>query len=186
MTPRSFVQFSLLIVAIVSSIAAQNVPSETRSLSTFTFADGKRVSVDYGRLSGSPQSDLGTPMPPGTVWSPGAEMAASLKTEVPIQIDNVIVPPGTYSVYTTASGAEWVLILNQRAGQLANTYSPEYDFARLKMKRRTLAEPVHEFTILFAEHGPGAGAMKMRWGRTEIWINFLEQLNPSQNEDDAS
>lgn len=177
-------QLMLSLLLVSSIIAAQQTPSQ-RNNAEFRFADGKTVRIEYGQLAcPSPQS--GDALPYGKVWATGAGRATSLTTDVAIQIDEVVLPPGTYSIYTVPSAGEWTLILNQKSGQPASLYPEGWDFAHVKMRRRSLTKPVEQFTILFSSHGADGGAMKLRWGLTEVWVNFQEQLNPDQGEGDAS
>ncbi|HEX6502545.1 MAG TPA: DUF2911 domain-containing protein [Terriglobales bacterium] len=178
-TPVVFIPFLLLTVMAVG----QESPSN-RNQAEFRFADGKRVKVDYGKPSTAPA--FGGAVPYGKIWGPGFGRATSLTTDVPIQIDEVVVPPGVYSIYMLPSEGDWTLILSQKAGQSAASYPQGWDFARIKMKKRSLSEPVGQLTILFSSHGPGGGAMKIRLGGTELWVNFEEQLNANQGEGDAS
>jgi hypothetical protein len=169
-----------------SFLCGQTPAHLPRQRASFGFADGKGVSVEYGPLSAPRQKIFGAVVPYGKIWGAGGGQATSLATNVFLQIDNVVVPPGTYSIYLLPSAGDWLLILNQKIGQSADTYPAGYDFARIKTKKRLLGQPVDPFTILFKTHGPGAGAIKFRWGDTEVWVNFQEQLGPSEAGNDAS
>lgn len=157
-----------------------------RAEASFSFADGKRVRVLYGRPAAGGQQIFGGLVPFDKIWAPGAGQATRLTTDVPIQIDEVTVPPGSYSLYILPSQRDWILILSQKTGQAANAYPKGYDFAHLRLRKRNLAESVDPFTIVFDSHGPGAAAMKFRWGNTEVWVNFQETQSPANAEGDAS
>jgi hypothetical protein len=175
-----------LVITCGPFLSGQNPAHLPRQRVSFGFADGKRVSVEYGSLGAPQRKIFGTLVPYGRIWGTGGGQATSLTTNVFLQIDNVVVPPGTYSIYLLPSAREWLFILNQKIGQSADTYPAGYDFARIKAKKRSLSEPVDPFTILFNTHGPGGGAIKFRWGDTEVWVNFQEQLGPSEDANDAS
>jgi len=184
-TKRLLLQ-TALVITCGPFLFGQNPAHPPRQRVSFGFADGKRVSVEYGPLSASQRKIFGAVVPYGKIWGSGAGQATSLTTNVFLQIDNVVVPPGTYSIYLLPSAGDWLLILNQKIGQSADTYPAGYDFARIKAKKRSLGEPVDPFTIGFKSHGPGGGAIKFRWGDTEVWVNFQEQPGPSEDEGDAS
>jgi hypothetical protein len=167
-------------------LAARNFISLPRQKVSFSFADSKRISVDYGPVSAPGQKVFGTIVPYGKIWATGTGQATSLSTNVSLQIENIVVHPGRYSMYLLPSGDDWILILNQKIGQPADRYSVGYDYARIRLKKRLLAQPVDPFSIVFTTHGPGAGAMKFRWADTEVWVNFQEQLVSGEQEDDAS
>lgn len=112
--------------------------------------------------------------------------ATSFSTDTPLQIDEVTIPPGHYSLYVLPSQKAWILIISQKSGQPGLPYPKGYDFARLKMKKQELSAPVEQLTFSFDYHGPTGGAMKLTWGRTEAWIDFKEKENLQPDEGDAS
>jgi|GEM_PF-1133913 hypothetical protein len=176
---------SLFLIAWFPLLWAQG-SSLAREQAEFRFADGKRVWVEYGRPLAPTSQIFGNIVPYGKVWGAGSGRATLLVTEVALQMDDAILPPGRYSIYVLPSTRDWILIVSQKFGQAAGAYPAGFDFARVKMKRRSLAQPVNTFSIVFASHGPGAGAMKLRWGSDEAWVNFEENLSQPQADGDAS
>jgi len=184
--PKRLLLQTAFVITCGPFLFGQNPAHLRRQRVSFGFADGKRVSVEYGPLRAPQRKIFGAVVPYGKIWATGSGQATSLTTNVFLQIDNIVVPPGTYSIYLLPAAGDWLLILNQKIGQSADTYPAGYDFARIKAKKRSLGEPVDPFTVLFTTHGPGAGAVKFRWGDTEVWINFQEQVGPSEDASDAS
>src|SRR5215469_418371 len=183
---KGFLLQTVLVITCGPSLFGQNPAHPPRQRVSFGFADGKRVSVEYGPLRARERKIFGAVVPYGKIWGSGGGQATSLTTNVCLQIDNVVVTAGTYSVYLLPSAEDWLLILNQKIGQSADNYPAGYDFARIKAKKRSLGETVDPFTIVFNSHGPGGGAIKFRWGDTEVWVNFQEQLGSSEDANDAS
>jgi len=165
---------------------SQQQPPAPRSQAELNFSDNKRIVVNYGRPFRHGRSIFGGLVPYGKVWGAGAGPATSLTTEVFLQIDEVTVPPGKYSLYALPSREDWILILSQKTGQPSTAYPEGYDFARFKMKKRELSETADQLTITLEPHGSKRGAMRLKWEKTEVWIDFAEKEPYEVKEDDAS
>jgi len=64
-----------------------------------TFADGKKVTIDYSRPSAKGRKIYGGLVPYGEVWRTGANEATSLKTDTDLVIGGTTVPAGLHAIY---------------------------------------------------------------------------------------
>jgi hypothetical protein len=99
-------------------------------------------------------------------WRTGANDPTTLTTGVDLVLGGATLPAGKYVLYTIPSRGDWKLIIQKPAGQTAD-YKPEYDVARVDLKRRTLAEPVESLTMwLIPSPAPGKaqGELRLAWG----------------------
>jgi hypothetical protein len=154
-------------------------PHETISL----VVDGDRVTITYGRpyttKPGTTEARKiwGGLVPYGQVWRTGADEATLLITEKPIEIGDLTLAPGAYTLFTypTSDGAA-KLVVNKKIGQWGIPYDEKKEAAnelgRVEMKKETLDEPVNQFTMAL-ERGPSSGgAISMMWETTKYSVPF--------------
>jgi len=79
--------------------------------------DGANISIEYGRpkLKGRAEKEL---MPPGQEWRTGADEATTLKTDKALKFGTLMVPAGTYTLYTVPGATEWHLVVSKKTGQV--------------------------------------------------------------------
>ena len=74
---------SVMVLILAGGLIAQQQPKQPLSppgTATFTFADGKTVTIDYSRPSMRGRKIFGGLVPYDQVWRTGANSATSLKT----------------------------------------------------------------------------------------------------------
>ncbi|HEX2093797.1 MAG TPA: DUF2911 domain-containing protein [Longimicrobiaceae bacterium] len=125
--------------------------------------------VDYGRPSRRGRRIFGNVVPWGKVWRAGANAATHLRTDRALVIGGVVVPAGTYTLWTLPSLAGWKLILNRQTGQWGIEYDPERDLVRVEMRVERLPEAVDQFTIAVEPEGDG-GRLVLLWDDTRAWV----------------
>lgn len=153
---------------------AAKQPASPRGQATFSFEDGKKVTVDYGRPYMRNRKIMGGLVPYGKVWRTGANAATGFVTEAPLTIGNTAVPAGSYTLYTLPSENGWKLIVNKQTGQWGTEYNEGQDLARIDMKTSQLPSPVDQFTISFDKQGPNTGIMKLEWENTSATVDVTE------------
>lgn len=153
---------------------APRQPLSPRGQAEFTFADGKKITVDYGRPYIRGRKIMGGLVPYGQVWRTGANAATSFVTDTTLNIGGTTVPAGSYTLYTLPNENDWKLIINKQTKQWGTEYHQEQDLARIDMKTERLQSPVDQFTISFDKQGPSAGVMNLEWENTKASANFSE------------
>lgn len=149
---------------------------------TFTFADGKKITIDYSRpkmrdpKSGEPRKIFGEVVPFGEPWRTGANEATTFVTNADLTVGGTNVPAGSYTLYTLPQeNGDWKLIISKKTGQWGIPYPGESeDFARIGMKSEQLSHVVDPFTISFEKQGPNAGILKIAWEKTQASVEFSE------------
>jgi hypothetical protein len=121
-------------------------------------------SVDYGRPLARGRVLLGDVIPYDRVWRTGANAATQFTTSAPIALAGMVVPAGSYTLWTLPhrNGAE--LIVNRQTGQWGTGYGPAYDLGRAPMTIDSLATPVEQFTISIEAGDARHGTLAMAWG----------------------
>jgi hypothetical protein len=133
---------------------------------------GKQISVDYYAPSMHGRKVMGELVPFGQVWCPGANVATGLTTQADLQIGNLKLPKGTWSIWAIPGEKEWTLVINKQSGQHHLDYNPAEDFGRTKMIVKALAMPVETFRIELSSSGGNKGALALIWETTEASIPF--------------
>lgn len=132
---------------------------------------GATIEVDYGRPLRRGREIFGALVPWGEVWRTGANMATHLTTSHDLQVGEVTIPAGSYTLFSIPQPERWTLIVNKRTGINGQAYDAAHDLVRLEIETRTLDEIVEPFTILVEETAEG-GELRIRWDRTEAYMPF--------------
>jgi hypothetical protein len=97
------------------------------------------------------------------VWRAGANAATSLETEGDLQIGNLAVPKGNYTLFVDISNPDqWVLIVNKKTGESGLAYDARADLGKVKMQ---MANPgmVEQLKYTIADLGGGKGMITLAW-----------------------
>jgi Protein of unknown function (DUF2911) len=158
---------ALLLVIARPSPAYTSPPERT----TVTIA-GKKIGIDYYAPSRHERKIMGGLVPFGDVWCTGANLATQINTEADLEIGDLKLPKGSYSIWTIPNEKEWTLILNKETGQSHLDYNPSLDLGRTKMTVKTLTMPVETFKIELRAAQANKGTLALVWENTEAAIPF--------------
>jgi len=176
----------VVLVAAIALIAQAHQDQQTkkplspRGQASFSFQDGKKIVVDYGRPSMRGRKIMGQLVPYNQVWRTGANEATTFTTDVPLVIGGKQIPAGKYAIFTIPGENEWTVIFNKQTGQWGTKYDQAQDLARITVTPTKLQQPVEQFTISFDQRGPNAGVMKLEWENTSVSVDFT-QSNTAQS-----
>ena len=129
---------------------------------------GQTVTINYntpslrGRHLGGPEI-----VPWNQVWRTGANPATTLITPVPLHIGLLLVPAGTYTIYTLPTAGKWMLIINKQTGQWGTEYHQEQDLGRVEMKDHKLPSSQEVMSISFDDIKKFSAELHIRWGNTD-------------------
>ena len=165
-----------LVIMFAAVACAQNKqPLSPPGQATFTFVDGKTVTIDYSRPSMRNRKIFGGLVPYDQVWRTGANAATSLKTDVNLNIAGTTVPAGSYTLYTIPGENHWTLIINKQTGQWGTKYNQGQDLARIPMTVTQRPSGLEIFTISFDKMGDDSAVLKLEWENTIASVNIKEQ-----------
>src|SRR5581483_3897756 len=74
--------------------------------------DGADVEIVYGRPSMRGRRIMGSLVPYGRVWTPGADEVTHLKTSKKIRVGDLELPAESYAIWMLPTANMWTLILN--------------------------------------------------------------------------
>jgi hypothetical protein len=131
------------------------------------------VWIDYSRPAMRGRPVWGALVPYGRVWRMGANDAAHLSTDRTLQIGDVSVPPGTYTLFLLPAASDWTLIINKQTGMSGLDHDAAHDVGRVRLNLQTVNTPVESFTISLTETpNSNGGAISVMWDRTRGSIPF--------------
>lgn len=129
---------------------------------------GQALTISYNTPSLRGRHLYGNEIVPyGKVWRTGANPATTLTTPVSLHIGTLLVPAGTYTIYTLPSREKWMLIVNKQTGQWGTEYSEPQDLGRTQMKSHTLKTPQEVMSITFDDIEKNSAEMHIRWDTTD-------------------
>ena len=106
-------------------------------------------------------------VPYDKVWRTGANPATTLMTPVPLHIGSLLVPAGTYTLYTMPSKSRWMLIVNKQTGQWGTVYNMDQDLGRTEMKSKSLPSSQEIMSISFDDIKKSSAELHIRWETTD-------------------
>ena len=134
--------------------------------------DGANISIEYGRPALKGRS-LKSFEWYGQEWRTGADQATTLKTDKTLKFGTLVVPAGTYSLYTLTGDKPWQLIVSKVTGKWGIPYpGAADDLGRAPMRMSTVAPPAELLTIAI-DDTPTGGTLRIEWGTTRAAINFV-------------
>jgi len=168
----------IVAIAVLSAAAQQQDKSKRPSPpgnAQASFADGKKVAIDYSRPSAKGRKIMGELVPYGKVWRTGANEATLLKTDTDLVIGGTTIPAGSYTLWTLPSENSWKLIINKQTGQWGTNYDQSQDLARVDMNVSSLPQPVEQFTISFDQRGGDTAQLNLQWEKTQASVEVKEK-----------
>ena len=131
---------------------------------------GQEVKIKYNTPHMRGRAIMGGLVPYGEVWRTGANPATTLITPVPLHIGTLLVPAGTYTIYTLPNAGEWKLIVNKQTGQWGTEYKQEMDLGRVAMKGKEIKTPQEVMSISFDETKGNETELHVRWEKTDEYV----------------
>ena len=177
-----FVCAGVLVAATVSLAAQQNPPASPAETATANIAD-KAITIHYNspRVKGREgqiftKDGLISHNPHYPVWRGGANSATTLTTEGDLQIGDLSVPKGTYTLFVDISDPEqWSLIVNKKNGEWGLAYDASQDLGKVKM---TMSKPpalVEELKYTIDNLGGNKGKITLAWENHEASVPITMQ-----------
>lgn len=129
--------------------------------------------IDYSRPAMRGRPVWGALVPYGRVWRMGANDAAHLATDRTLQIGDLSVPPGTYTLFLLPSANDWTLVINKQTGMSGLDHNAAQDVGRVKLNLQSISAPAESFTISVNENaGSNGGTISITWDRMRGSIPF--------------
>ena len=150
--------------------AKQNPPLSPAEQASVTL-NGKEITIDYCAPSLRGRKVGGELAPYGKVWRTGANTATTLKTQSTLHIGNLVVPAGTYTLYSLPGEHGWKLIVNKQTEQWGTVYNEDQDLGRVDMLEGAMpSAPVEKFLINFEHTKGNKTELHLHWDTTNVYV----------------
>jgi hypothetical protein len=160
------------VVAIARAMKPTGILS-ARDVARGAFGAGGIVLVDYGRPMVRERTVWGGALVPfDSVWRAGANDATHLFTTRVLTFGELVVPPGSYTLWIQHTRSGTFLIVNRQTGQWGTVYDPAQDVARAPMQVAPSAGHVEEMTVTVRSLGGNRGAIDFAWGDKVVSAPF--------------
>ena len=175
---RVLLAASVLATAAIAPLSAQmgqmNMPAQngqplpSPAATTSVTLAGQTLTINYntpslrGRHLGGPEI-----VPWNQIWRTGANPATTLITPVSLHIGTLLVPAGTYTLYSLPTANKWMLIINKQTGQWGTEYHQEQDLGRVELKAHTLPSSQEVMSISFDDIKKDSAELHIRWETTD-------------------
>ncbi|HWZ32247.1 MAG TPA: DUF2911 domain-containing protein [Bryobacteraceae bacterium] len=122
---------------------------------------GKAITIAYHAPSMHDRKIFGGLEPYGKVWRAGANEATALHTDADLQIKNLTVPKGDYTLFVWLDAKQWQLIVNKQTGQWGLDYDKSRDLGRVLMDMSKPPSPIDTFKITLTN-----SKLQLEWENT--------------------
>jgi hypothetical protein len=159
----------------IASIARTMKPAGVLSLRMTAYAGFSQgpIFINYGSPAVRGRTVWGgTLVPFDTIWRTGANEATHLATSKTIQLGDMTLAPGLYSLWTQHTKAGTFLIVNRQVGQWGTAYNAANDIGRVAMELTATPEFVEDLTITIRSLGQNRGAIDFAWGDKMATASF--------------
>ncbi|HEX6371397.1 MAG TPA: DUF2911 domain-containing protein [Longimicrobium sp.] len=138
---------------------------------------GARILVDYGQPQRRGRDIFPGVVRWGQVWRTGANRATHFSTDRALVLGDaaggtIEVPAGEYTLFSVPEENGGWLIINRQTGQNGTAYDSAQDLGRVRMRRRTVSEPVEVFTIDAETVCEDVGMLRLSWDTSEFTVPF--------------
>mgnify|MGYP003337059509 FL=1 len=152
----------------IAAIAATMKPTgvlSPRQTAYAAFAQGP-ITINYGSPAVRERTVWGgTLVPFDTVWRTGANEAAHLATSKTLQLGDLTLAPGLYTLWIQHTRTATWMIVNKQVGQWGTGYTAANDLGRVAMTLAPTPAHVEDFTITIRPvAGQPRGTFEFAWG----------------------
>jgi Protein of unknown function (DUF2911) len=97
-------------------------------------------------------------------WRAGANSATALTTDGDIQLGDLHVPAGNYTLFVDISDpAQWTLVVSKDTGEWGLNYDKTKDLGRVKMRMTEPPALVEELKYSITARGADRGTLALAW-----------------------
>lgn len=160
-----------LVLLATAALAAASVsaPAQSPPATASVTIGGKTLSIKYAAPSVRGRKIFGdggliSHDPNYPIWRAGANSATAFHTDAALQIGNLAVPAGDYTLYVNVQDPDhWELAINKQTGQWGLTYNQGQDLGRVKMTMAKPAALVEVCKYTLTDAGGGKVKLELAW-----------------------
>lgn len=131
------------------------------------------VTINYGSPAVRGRTVWGgTLVPYDSIWRTGANEATHLATSKTMQLGEMTLAPGLYTLWVQHTRTGTWLIVNRQVGQWGTAYNAANDVGRVAMELAPARDHAEDFTIAIRPQPQGRGVIEMAWGDRVASVGF--------------
>lgn len=160
----------------IGALARAMAPTGVLSPRANAYAAFQRgpIFINYGSPAVRGRSVWGGVLIPyDSIWRAGANEATHLATSKTIQLGDVTLAPGLYTLWVQHTRAGTFLIVNRQVGQWGTMYDAAQDIGRVRMELAPTPQHVEHLTFTIRATGPESGAIDIAWGDSVATATFM-------------
>ena len=138
---------------------------------------GRHITIKYGSPSMRKRKIFGDLVPYDKVWRAGANDATALQSDADLQIGDLNIPKGSYTLFVWPTETQWLLIVNKQTGQSGLEYHQDKDLGRVPMTLSKSPKTLEHYKMTLTKTGTDAGQLELSWENTVATVTF-KILNP--------
>ncbi|HEU5147054.1 MAG TPA: DUF2911 domain-containing protein [Chryseosolibacter sp.] len=134
------------------------------------------IKITYSQPQKKNRKIFGELVPFGEVWRTGANEATELTTVKDIQLQDILLKAGTYSLFTIPEKDKWTIIINSDVGLWGSyNYNEAKDVYRFDVPVQSADKIFEPFTISF-ENRNDVAELLMMWDdvKVSVPIKFIK------------
>ncbi|WP_372754650.1 DUF2911 domain-containing protein [Mariniflexile sp.] len=134
-----------------------------------------KLKVFYNRPSKKDRAIFGALVPFDQVWRTGANEATTFETNQPLNIQNMTLPAGKYTLWTVPRDSTWTVIFNSKQyswgvnSEMKPMWDPNYDVLNVVVPVKKLDSTVEQFTIAF-DNSTDSLSLTMAWDDVKVAV----------------
>jgi len=169
----AFVFLAAVIVLGCRGARAQGRRASPHERTPVVTIDGSQMFIEYGRPYTRGRKIFGSLIRWDEVWCPGADEATYLSTSRALQVGDLKLPAGSYSLWIHPTETVWTLIFNKDWDTFHTAYRSRSDFGKVPMQKETLPANVEQLTFMIEPNaGAPGGRIAMSWATTRVSVPF--------------
>ena len=134
-----------------------------------------KLRVFYNRPFKKNREIFGALVPYNQVWRTGANEATTFETNNGLDIDNMHLPAGKYTLWTVPKDSVWTVIFNSKQyswgvnTEMKPMWDPNYDVVNIEVPVQELDKTVEQFTIAF-DNSTDNLFLTMAWDNIKVAV----------------
>ena len=133
---------------------------------------GRHLTIKYSSPSIRKRKIFGELVPYNKIWRAGANDATALMTDADLQIGDLKIPQGNYTLFVLPSETQWLLIVNKQTGQSGLEYHQERDLGRVPMTLSKAPKTLEHYKMTLTKTGTDTGQLELSWENTIATVSF--------------
>jgi len=169
---------SVLICAALAMTASLSFAQKSPPADTSVTIAGKTIKIKYSAPSVRGRQIFGdggliSHDPHYPVWRAGANSATALHTDAELDIQNLHVPAGDYTLFVNVADPEhWELIVSKDTKEWGLAYKENMDLGRVKMDMSKPPALVEVYKMTLSSSGGNSGKLQLEWENHVASVSF--------------